>query len=246
MDLERIWRPALAEFLGTFALVFIGAGAVVAGGGTLEIALAFGLTLMAMSYALGHISGTHINPAVTLAMLLADKIEAAVAGTYILAQLFGAVVAGVVLKLVSPDQIAAATHLGTTRLADHLSAPQGVLIEAVLTFLLVLTIFGVAVDERGSTPLAGLAIGLVLTLDILMGGPLTGASMNPARSLGPALASGFWDDHLVYWIGPLLGAAAASLLYQAAFLGGVRWAIPGLSAPRRRAGPAKPARRRGR
>jgi MIP family channel proteins len=197
-----------------------------------------------MIYALGHISGTHINPAVTVAMLLSGKIEAAVAGTYVLAQLVGAVVAGGILKLVSPEQVALQTHLGTTSLAAHLSAPEGVLIEAVLTFLLVLTIFGVAVDERGNKSLAGVAIGLVITLDILMGGPLTGASMNPARTFGPALVSNFWNDHLVYWIGPLLGAAAASLLYQGAFLGGIRWAMPGVTP--RRAGPEKPARRRGR
>ncbi len=133
---------------------------------------------------------------------------------YWVAQLVGAVVAGLLLLVVFPREQWQPVHLGTPALGLGIGFGKGVLVEAILTLFLVLAVFGVAVDSRGSfKSVAGFGIGLVLGFDILVGGPLTGASMNPARTFGPALASGYWQDDLVYWIGPLVGAAAGALIY---------------------------------
>ncbi|PIQ83957.1 MAG: aquaporin [Candidatus Omnitrophica bacterium CG11_big_fil_rev_8_21_14_0_20_63_9] len=219
-------RSFVAEFLGTFALCFIGAGAVCTNAwtqgavGLLGIAFAHGMVLAVMISALGHISGGHFNPAVTIGLLVGQRIEAGKVGVYIAAQLLGAVAAGALLRVIVPEPVWQAVHLGAAGLATGFSFGQGILLEAVLTFFLVLTVFGTAVDPKGSwNAIAGFGIGTVLIFDILMGGPLTGAAMNPARAFGPALAAGFWDNHIVYWIGPLLGGAAAGLLYSSAFLG---------------------------
>lgn len=215
-------KKYIAEFIGTFALVFIGAGSVatnyVSDGalGLVGIAAAFGLIVMAMIYATGHISGTHINPAVTIPLLISKKIGAKDAAGYIVAQLAGATTAGFVLKAIFPTAVAA-VNLGTTGLGADVTFGTGILIEAILTFLLVFTIYGAAVDSRASPELAGFAIGMVVLSDILVGGPLTGASMNPARTFGPALASGYWANHLVYWIGPIVGGVVAGLTYEGIF-----------------------------
>jgi MIP family channel proteins len=163
----------------------------------------------------GPISGGHLNPAVTVAMLLTGRISLPRSLSYILAQLVGGTLGALLLRPIFPDLPAG---LGATVLGDGVTPMQGVLIEAVLTFFLVFVVFGVAVDPRGPKQLFGICIGLVLTFDILAGGPLTGASMNPARSLGPALASGTWTAHWVYWVGPLLGGAIAGLAYNQFFL----------------------------
>ncbi len=225
--MDQLGRSAVAEFLGTFALCFIGAGAIctneLSGGavGLLGIAIAHGAVLAVMISALGHISGGHFNPAVTIGVLTAQKIDGKQAIAYVAAQLAGSAVAGYLLTLVLPASVWQAVHLGTPALREGVTAVQGTTIETVLTFFLVLTVFGTAVDPKGSWhAIAGFGIGTVLIFDILFGGPLTGASMNPARSFGPALASGFWDNHLVYWIGPILGGVLASLLYSQVFLGG--------------------------
>lgn len=219
-------RSFVAEFLGTFALCFIGAGAICTDAwthgavGLLGVAVAHGAVLAVMISALGHISGGHFNPAVTIGLLVGQRIEASKVGVYLAAQLLGAVAAGALLRVIVPEAVWQTAHLGTPGLAAGVSFGQGVLLEAVLTFFLVLAVFGTAVDPKGSwSAVAGFGIGTVLIFDILMGGPLTGASMNPARTFGPALASGFWDNHLVYWIGPVLGGAAAGLLYSGVFLG---------------------------
>lgn len=215
-------KRSLAEFLGTFALVFIGAGSVatnyISDGalGLIGIATAFGLVVMAMIYATGHISGTHINPAVTIALLATKKIEIKDATFYIVFQLAGAVVAGLILRLIYPTAIEA-VNLGTTGLGAGIGVGTGILVEAILTFFLVFTIFGAAVDNRAPAGFAGFAIGMVVLFDILVGGPLTGASMNPARTFGPALASGYWTNHIVYWVGPIVGAVTAGLLYENVF-----------------------------
>ncbi len=214
------WQRYLAESISTFSLIFIGAGAVVANTvykgslGLIGIAFAHGLVLMAMIYATAHISGAHVNPAVTFAMWLTKRIKAVQAILYVVSQLAGAAIAGLLLRVIFTKT----TNLGATSLASGVSLLNGFIIEAVLTFFLVFTIFGVAVDKRASGHHAGLAIGIVLVFDILMGGNMTGAAMNPARSFGPAIASGFWQNHLVYWIGPLVGASFAALLYQGLFL----------------------------
>ncbi len=219
------WKPLVAEFLGTFALCFIGAGVICTNEwtngavGLLGIAIAHGTVLAVMISALGHISGGHFNPAVTVGVLAGGKIETNKAVSYIFAQLAGGVVAGFLLRYIIPVAVWDAVHLGTPALAASVSAGQGILLEAVLTFFLVLTVFGTAVDPKGSwNAIAGFGIGTVLVFDILVGGPLTGASMNPARTFGPALAAGYWDNHLVYWIGPVVGGLAASLLYTSVFL----------------------------
>lgn len=206
-------KAYVAEAIATFALVFIGAGSILAGNDLLGVALAHGLVLMIMIYSTAHISGGHVNPAVTIALLATKKIGISKAVPYIISQLIGAAVAGFFLKAIffaSP----ASLNLGATSLATGFPFWTGVLTEAVLTFFLVFAVFGTAVDKRAPAGIYGLAIGLVLTMDILAGGALTGASMNPARSFGPALASGFWQNHLVYWIGPVIGGAAAALLYK--------------------------------
>lgn len=215
-------QKLISEFVGTFALVFIGAGSVstnyISNGalGLVGISTAFGLVVMAMIYATGHISGTHINPAVTIALVATKKMDAKDAVPYIISQLAGAAVAGLTLGVIYPTAIAS-VHLGTTGLGANVGFGTGVLVEAILTFLLVFTIFGAAVDKRAPPGFAGFAIGMVVLFDILVGGPLTGASMNPARTFGPALASGYWANHLVYWIGPIIGGVVAALLYEGVF-----------------------------
>ncbi len=182
-------KAAIAEFIGTFALCFIGAGAICTNQwtsgslGLLGIAVAHGTVLAVMISTLGHISGGHFNPAVTLGVLAAKKIDGETAGTYVLAQLLGGAAAGYVLKAIFPAAVWSIVHLGTPALATSLTMVQGILIEAVLTFFLVLTVFGTAVDPKGSwNAIAGFGIGTVLIFDILFGGPLTGAAMNPARA----------------------------------------------------------------
>ena len=213
------WRRCLAEGIATFGLTFIGAGAICAnqysGGelGLLGIALAHATVLMCMVYATAHVSGAHINPAVSVAVFLVGKITAPMAGLYIVAQLTGAAIAGFLLAgLYTPD-IWQPVNLGTPTLSPEVAFSTGVFVEAVLSFFLVFTILQVAVDERAPDNVYGLAIGFVLLFAILVGGPLTGASLNPARTFGPALASGTWANHAAYWIGPISGGLVAALAY---------------------------------
>ena len=213
-------KAVLVEFVGAFALIFIGAGSIVSDTltkgalGVTGIALAHGLTIAVMVLAAGHISGGHFNPAVTIGFLATRRISVGMAGMYIGAQLLGAVVAGYTLKVIVPHEIAVASNLGATTLHPQIGVAAGILIEAVLTFLLVFVIFGTAVHPQGPRGIAGLAIGLTVALDIFMGGPWTGASMNPARTLGPASATFLWENHFVYWVGPLLGAIVAASFYH--------------------------------
>ncbi len=223
--MKQDYRSATAEFLGTFALVFIGAGAVCTnewsgqGLGLLGIAIAHGTVLAVMISAMGHISGGHFNPAVTIGMLSVDKIDGGKAATSVVAQLLGAVVAAFLLQAIVPAHVWQAVYLGTPVIDVQMTAAQATLLEAVLTFFLVLAVFGTAVDVKGSwNAVAGFGIGTVLVFDILVGGPLTGAAMNPARAFGPALASGLWLDHLVYWLGPLVGGVIAANVYTRVFL----------------------------
>jgi MIP family channel proteins len=204
-------RPYLAEFVGTFALVFVGAGAGALGaGGLVGVALAHGLILVGMIYAFGHISGTHINPAVTVALLVTRRIAPVVAVGYIVAQVLGGVLAGLALRAILPGQ----ESLGNTLLAEDVTILGGFLVEMILTFLLVTVIFGGAVDTRSPKGFAGLGIGLTLAGLISMGGPLTGASLNPARTLGPAVATGNFNDLWLYLVAPVVGGALAALLFQ--------------------------------
>lgn len=213
-------KALVAEAVGTLALIFLGAGSILAdqlsGGrvGIVGIALAHGLAIATMVAAAGHVSGGHFNPAVTLAFVVTGRLPAARSVWYVLAQLGGAVIAAWLLNLSFPAGARAATGLGTPALADGIRATTGIIVEAVMTFFLVFVIFGVAVDARGQRATAGLAIGLVIAMDILAGGVLTGGAMNPARAFGPALVAGRWANHLVWWVGPALGGAAAAWTYQ--------------------------------
>jgi aquaporin TIP len=217
---------AVAEFVGTFALIFIGVGSILAATGpdgavrplgTVGIAFAHGLVIAVMASAVGHISGGHFNPAVTFGFLITRRMAPSLAGVYWAAQLGGAVVAAVALRIVYPD--GAPLDNGVPRLAATINSGSGLLLEAILTFFLVWVIFATAADPRGAfKSIAGLAIGLTITLDVLAGGPLTGAAMNPARALGPELIQGVWDDFWIYIIGPLVGGGAAALLYDWLYL----------------------------
>ena len=202
-------KNLVAEFVGTFALIFIGAGALAIGaGGLVGVALAHGLVIVTFAYAYGHISGTHINPAVTLGLLIAGEIEFVAAIGYWIVQLLGGILGAVVLNAVLPE----AGDLGVTILGEGVTPIQGLVVEIVLTFFLVNTIFNTAVSGKAGN-FAGLAIGLTLVLSILMGGPLTRASLNPARTLGPAVVSGNYADIWLYFVGPFIGAILAALLY---------------------------------
>jgi MIP family channel proteins len=213
-------RALVAEFVGTFALIFIGSAAIAVGGkdaGLVGVAMAHGLVLAIMISALGRISGGVFNPAVTVGLWVIGKLDAAKAGGYILAQILGGLAGGYLLSFLMGPQAAAA---GTPALASGVGALQGVVMEAVLTFFLMTAIMGTAVDPEGPKTLSGFGIGTVLVFDILAGGNMTGASMNPARTLGSGLPGGMLAAHWVYWVGPILGAVVAALLYQ--YMAGMR------------------------
>ena len=219
MPTPRLASVLTAEALGTFLFFFVGAGAVVltahgeVSGGLLVVALAHGLALAVLVSALGAVSGAHFNPAVTVAVLVSGHITAVRAAMYVAAQLIGGLAAGVALRLVLPASSWEPVALGTPVVDPSIGVGAAIAIEAVLTVLLVLAVFGTAIDRR-APKLGGLAIGLAVAADILMGGPLTGAAMNPARWFGPAVASGTYADWYVWWIGPLIGAVVAALLYR--------------------------------
>ena len=210
-----LMRRAAAEALGTFALVFAGCGAVVTNateGGALGltgIAATFGLIVMAMIYATGHLSGAHINPAVTIAFTLTRHFPTRDAAAYIAAQLLGATAAALVLLAAWSSKPAS---LGAT--VPTVGTGTALLYEVLLTAILMFVIMAVATDTRAVGAGAAIAIGGTVVLDILVGGGVSGASMNPARSFGPALAAGEWRDVWIYLVGPVTGAAAGALAYQ--------------------------------
>lgn len=216
------WRHFIAEFIGTFALVFVGSGAIIharttgSPTGLLEIALAHGLILAVMVSALMRISG-HFNPAITLSLLATRRIEAMMAALYIVAQLLGAIAAGYALKAAFSDATFAATRGGGLTIALDVTGGQAFLVEAIGTFFLVFVVWGTAIDLKGPK-IGGLAIGFVLAADILAIGPLTGGSVNPARSFGPAVASGIYEAQLLYFSAPIVGGLVAGLLYEYLFM----------------------------
>jgi len=216
------WRHFIAEFIGTFALVFVGSGAIIharmtgSPAGLLEIAFAHGLILAVMVSALMRISG-HFNPAVTLSLLTTRRIEPMMAGLYIVAQLLGAIAAGYALKVAFSDATFAATRGGGLTIALDVTAGQAFLVEAIATFFLVFVVYGTAVDLRGPK-IGGLAIGFVVAADILAIGPLTGGSMNPARSFGPAVATGIYEAQVLYFSATIVGGLVAGLLYEYLFM----------------------------
>lgn len=202
-------RSALAEAIGTFFFVFIGGGSIIihqmTGSGLISIAIAHGLALSIAVSATMNISGGHINPAVTIGFLVAGKIEAGKAGTYIVAQLLGAALAGYLLLGFFPADAGAAVNLGTPALGEGVSPTMGLGIEIVTTFFLMWGIIGTAAGNKAPGGLGGFGVGLTLALVILATGPLTGAALNPARHFGTALAAGYFDNIWVYWLGPITG-----------------------------------------
>jgi MIP family channel proteins len=224
---DRVMRAQLlAEGIGTFLFVFVGAGSIVVmdyqagnqstGAGLLGVALAHGLALAVLVSAFGAISGGQFNPAVTFGVWIAGRIDGARAVGYVLAQLVGAVVAGLVLRGIFVESVWKASSIGTPALGPGVGLTTGIVVEAILTLILLLAVFGTAVDPR-APKIGGLAIGLAVAADILVGGPLTGAAMNTARWFGPAVASGHLDNAIVWIVGPLLGAAAAAAVYRWVF-----------------------------
>jgi MIP family channel proteins len=216
-------KISVAEAIGTFALTFIGvlsisatglAGAPEGTASLVSIGLAHGLTIAVMIAALGAISGGHFNPAVTFGFVVTGRMTPIVGAMYWASQLVGATLAAALLAVLFGTGPVSA---GTPDLG-HVSTTAGVVLEAVATFFLVLVVFGTAVDERAPKAVFPLAIGLTVALDIMAIGPLTGGAMNPARTFGPALASGHWTNHAVYWLGPLLGGALAAVIAHYFFM----------------------------
>ena len=223
---DRSAAALIAEAVGTFLFFVVGAGSVVlgdylatngsSGPGLLGVALAHGLALVVVVSALGPVSGGHFNPAVTLAAWIMGKVAPARAVGYVVAQLLGGLAAGLALRMLFPETAWQPSNIGTPALGVGISPLAGIAIEAILTVLLVLAVIGTAMDTR-APKIGGLAIGLAVAADILVGGPLTGAAMNPARWFGPAVAAGAYANWYVWWIGPAIGSALAALLYRSTF-----------------------------
>ena len=221
---KAAWQATLAELTAVMLFVFVGSGAIIgiamvgADGGTSLIiaALAHGLAIAALVSAIGRISGGHINPAVTIAVVVTGRISLIKGAMYVVAQLIGALVGAALLLSVIPlaDQGTLGAHV------LNVDAASGLIVEMVLTFMLVFVIFATAIDTKGPGHLAPFAIGLTVMVNHFVGVPLTGASMNPARSFGPALAAGEWANHWVYWIGPIMGAVLAAVIYEVIYIRG--------------------------
>jgi len=221
--MERTMAERLtAEFVGTFTLIFIGAGSIIAmqtfgvgAVGIIGIAIAHGLAIGTMVTAVGHVSGAHFNPAITIGAWITQKIKSSAAVAYIVTQLAGGTAGALMLRASLPKRVVETAAYGVPAVITGLSNGQAVLIEFILTFFLVWVVFASAIDPEGAfNKVAGLAIGFVITMDILMGGFFTGAAMNPARHFGPALVGGKWNGWWVYWVGPVAGAIVAAALYD--------------------------------
>ena len=224
-------RRGIAELVGTFALVFVAMGSIafIQSNLLVGVALANGLTIAVMASAVGHISGGHFNPAVTLGFLVTRRIGATLAALYWLAQIAGAVLGALALRALFPSE--ANLETGVPVVNPAINDLRGVAIEALLTFFLVWVVFATAVDPGGAfKTISGLAIGLTVTIGVLATGPLTGAAMNPARALGPEIVFNSWDDFWVYLVGPPLGAAVAALAYEWLYLGADRLPVVGTPA----------------
>lgn len=217
LDREYV-RRGVAEFVGTFALIFVGAGATIYQD-VVGTALAHGLVIAVMASSVGFISGAHFNPAVTLGFLVTRRIAPTLAVWYWIVQFAAGTLAALLLNWVIPNAAPGSHNLGVPSLANGTTGGGGVVIEAVLTFFLVWVIFATAADPRGAfKQIAGLAIGFTITLDILMGAGFTGAALNPARALGPELANWHWPDAWIYYVGPCCGAVIAAALYELLYL----------------------------
>ncbi len=222
--LEDPFRRALAEFVGTFTLIFIGCGSIIAANAIhdpslIGVALAHGLAIGVMVSALGHISGGHFNPAITFGFLATRRIKPGLACVYWVAQFSGAALAALLVQDLLPRVASESVNLGVPALGNGVDAASGFGLEAILTFFLAWVVFASAVDSRGTfKSIAGLAIGFTITMDILFGGPFTGAAMNPARAFGPQLVGDHWANGWVWYAGPIVGALIAALVYEFLYL----------------------------
>jgi aquaporin Z len=222
------FRRAVAEFVGAFTLVFAGMGSIMfaQASGLTGVALAHGLAIAVMASAVGHISGAHFNPAITFGFLLTRRMNGMLAAIYVVAQVAAGAVAALALNAIFPTPPNLDT--GVPVVNANVSSGSAVLTEAILTFFLVWVVFATAADPRGTfKSIAGLAIGLTITLGILAAGPLTGAAMNPARALGPELVQNVWNHWWVYWLGPLAGGGIAALIYDMLYLRPLEPAVVG-------------------
>ena len=227
--MKKSWlKNSVVEFVGTFALIFVGAGSIIATGGQnlVAIALAHGLAIGLMVAAAGHISGGVYNPALTVGLMAARRIPVGRGVYYIVAQLVGATVAALALKVLFAPAAIAAVNLGTPAVGLGVSGGAAVLAEIIMTFFLMYSVFGVAVDLRGARAIAGLVIGLTITMDIFVGGGLTGAAMNPARWFGPAIVQGAFDNWWIYWVGPIIGASIAAVVWNQFYLSDAATSLP--------------------
>ena len=228
----KTWRAVLAELIATLLFVFVGAGSVVVVTGVIgaspgddaaaltAIALAHGLAIAVVVAGTAKISGGHVNPAVTFGAVISGRMKLTTGILYVGAQLAGAVIGALLIKAAVVGDVEGNLGAHALNLNALDGKGGGVLVEAVLTFVLVFTVFATAIDRRGMGNLAPIAIGLAILIDHLVGVPLTGASMNPARSFGPALVADAWDNHWVYWVGPLAGGGIAALAYYLTFMWG--------------------------
>ncbi|HET9116104.1 MAG TPA: aquaporin [Gaiellaceae bacterium] len=216
MDQDGL-RRGIAEFVGTFTLIFIGGGAgIISGQDIVAVALANGLAIGIMVSNLGHISGGHFNPAITAGFLATRRIGARLAGIYWVFQLGGAIIAALILRYLfkKPAILGAVPHV-----AHGYPVGRALVLELILTFFLIWAVFATAVDEGGAfKSIAGLAIGLTITMGVFVGGPITGAAMNPARAFGPEVAANFWAQGWIYWVGPIAGGLVAALAYDYLYL----------------------------
>lgn len=219
----RLLRPLTAEFLGTYALVFAGTAAAVSDNfpgakfGILGIALAHGLILGAWISAAGSISGAHFNPAVTLGFLSTKKISLHNAGAYIIAQLLGGLAGAYSSRFLIPNNVGRVVSNGVPQISISSNFGQALALEAVMTFFLMSAVMGTLANPK-APKLGGLWVGLTVVVMILLGGPVTGAALNPARAFGPAVVSGVFTAQLAYWIGPILGAVVAALVWDKVLL----------------------------
>ena len=221
---QAFWKAVSAEFLATLIFVLLGVGSTINWGGSenplpvdmVLISLCFGLSIATMVQCFGHISGGHINPAVTVAMVCTRKISIAKSVFYIIAQCLGAIIGAGILYLVTPPSVVGG--LGVTTVHGNLTAGHGLLVELIITFQLVFTIFASCDSKRTDvTGSIALAIGFSVAIGHLFAINYTGASMNPARSFGPAVIMGNWANHWIYWVGPIMGAVLAGALYEYVF-----------------------------
>jgi len=218
----QLLKKAIVEFIGTFALCFMGIGAIVMTGGDNLVAIAFahGLAIGLLIMAAGHISGGFFNPAVTIGMLVTRRIDPYNTVVYIIAQLLGAVAGTLFILAAFPETMRDAVNLGVPAVGAGYSTGNALIAEIVTTFFLLFVIFGVAIDQRSAKAVGGLAIGLSISMGIFATGAISGAALNPARWFGPALVGGHWGDAWIWIVGPIVGAVVGALIFNDVLLAG--------------------------